>query len=47
LFEVKRAGKKFARPGQIRISIGLPVQFAAGSDPNWIAAELQKKVEQL
>ena len=47
LFEVKQAGKKFARPGQIRVNIGLPVQFAAGSDPDWIAAELQKKVEQL
>ena len=47
LFELKQAGKKFARPGQIQINIGLPVQFAAGSDPNWIAAELQKKVEQL
>jgi long-chain acyl-CoA synthetase len=47
LFEVKRSGRKFARPGQIRINIGLPVQFAAGSDPNWIAAELQKNVEQL
>jgi long-chain acyl-CoA synthetase len=47
LFEVKRSGRKFARPGQIRINIGLPVQFAAGSDPNWIAAELQKNVKQL
>jgi long-chain acyl-CoA synthetase len=47
LFEVKQAGRKFARPGQIRINIGMPVRFAAGSDPNWIAAELKKKVEQL
>ena len=47
LFEVKQAGKKFARPRQIGINIGLPVHFAADSDPNWIAAELQKKVEQL
>ena len=47
LFEVKRAGKKFTRPGQVEVRIGAPVQFAAGSDPEWIARELQKKVEQL
>jgi long-chain acyl-CoA synthetase len=47
LFELKQAGKKFARPGQVRIRIGLPIQFAPGSDPEWIARELQNKVEQL
>lgn len=47
LFEVKQAGKKFARPGQIQVKIGPPVQFPPDSDPEWIAAELQKKVEEL
>jgi long-chain acyl-CoA synthetase len=47
LFEVKQAGKKFAWPGQIQIRIGPPVQFPTDSDPEWIAGELQKKVEQL
>ena len=47
LFEVKQAGKKFARPGQIQVKIGPPVQFPPDSDPEWIAAELQKKVQQL
>jgi len=46
LFELKQAGKKFTRPGQIKVKIGSPVQFAPGSDPAWIARELQKKVEQ-
>jgi long-chain acyl-CoA synthetase len=47
LFAVKQAGRRFARPGQVQVKIGAPVQFAPGSDPKWIAQELQKKVEQL
>jgi long-chain acyl-CoA synthetase len=47
LFEVKQAGKKFARPGQVKVKIGAPVQFAPGSDSEWIARELQRMVEQL
>jgi long-chain acyl-CoA synthetase len=47
LFELKQAGKKFAPPGHVQIKIGAPVQFKPGSDPEWIARELQKVVEQL
>jgi long-chain acyl-CoA synthetase len=47
LFEVKQAGKKFARPGKISVRIGQPVNFAAGSDPEQIARELQSAVEAL
>ena len=47
LFERKRAGKKFALPGQITVRIGKPVQFARGADPAQIAVELQQKVASL
>ena len=47
LFERKQAGKKFAWPGQIRVKIGRPVQFLVESDPEWIARELQKQVDEL
>jgi long-chain acyl-CoA synthetase len=47
LFEVKQAGRKFARPGEIRVRIGPPMSFAAGSDPGQIAQELQRAVEAL
>jgi len=47
LFEVKQAGRKFARPGEIRVLIGRPVSFEPGTDPERIARELQKKVEEL
>ncbi len=47
LFELKQAGKTFAHPGQIKVKIGAPVQFAPGSDPAWIARELQQMVGQL
>jgi long-chain acyl-CoA synthetase len=47
LFEVKHAGKKFARPWTIRVQIGKPMKFAADSDPEQIARELQSAVEGL
>jgi long-chain acyl-CoA synthetase len=47
LFELKQAGKKFAKPHAVRIKIGPPMSFAQGTDPERIALELQKKVEQL
>jgi len=47
LFELKQAGRKFARPYQVRVKIGAPVRFPPGSDPERIAQELEKKVEGL
>ena len=47
LFEVKQAGRKFARPREIRVCIGTPVTFSAGCDPAQIAQELQNAVEAL
>jgi long-chain acyl-CoA synthetase len=47
LFEVKQAGKKFARPGKICVRIGRPMNFAAGTDPRQVALELQSAVEGL
>jgi len=46
LFEVKQAGRKVAAPWRIRVRIGQPVSFAP-EDPQQIARELQKKVEEL
>jgi long-chain acyl-CoA synthetase len=47
LFELKKAKKKFAWPGTVRVKIGLPVKFPPESDPEWIASELQKRVQDL
>lgn len=47
LFELKQAGRHFAWPHTIAVRIGQPVGFEPGSDPQWIARELQKKVEEL
>ena len=47
LFEIKKAGKKFAAPGKIEVRIGKPVQFAPENDPEEIARALQKVVEDL
>jgi long-chain acyl-CoA synthetase len=47
LFEIKQEGRKFARPGQITVTIGSPIMFPPDSDPEWIAQELQTKVAEL
>jgi long-chain acyl-CoA synthetase len=47
LFEVKRAGKRFAAPGKIRIRIGEPARFAADTSPLRITEQLERTVEQL
>ncbi len=41
LFEVKKAGRRFARPGEITVRIGKPVTFPPGHDPEQIARELE------
>jgi long-chain acyl-CoA synthetase len=47
LFEIKKAGKKFAPRGKICVKIGEPLEFEADSDPQWIAIELQQRVKEL
>ncbi len=47
LFELKKAKKKFALLGKIRVTIGPPVRFPQDSAPEWIAAELQTAVQNL
>jgi long-chain acyl-CoA synthetase len=47
LFEVKQAGRKFTAPWKIRVRIGEPIRFQPETNPEKIAAELQKTVENL
>jgi long-chain acyl-CoA synthetase len=47
LFEVKQAGKKFAKPWTINVRIGAPMRFPPETDPQKIALELQKAVQAL
>lgn len=47
LFEVKKAGRKFAAPGKIGVRIGKPMRFAVDAQPQWIAHELQRIVEEM
>ena len=47
LFELKQAKRRFAWPGQVRVNIGVPVQFPPQSDAEWIAGELRKRVQEL
>ena len=47
LFEVKKAGRKFAAPYKITVKIGTPMRFEHGNAPQEIAASLQKAVAEL
>jgi long-chain acyl-CoA synthetase len=47
LFELKKAGKKFARKNQIRVAIGEPVYFSRADEPEQITRELQSRVSSL
>jgi long-chain acyl-CoA synthetase len=47
LFELKKAGRRVARPYQIKISMGQPRRFGLEDDPERVAAELQRLVEEL
>jgi long-chain acyl-CoA synthetase len=46
-YEIREAGSKFNRPGRIRVHIGKPVEFSAGSDPQEIARVLEQCVAEL
>jgi 1-acyl-sn-glycerol-3-phosphate acyltransferase len=46
-YEIREAHSLFNRPGRIRVSIGKPVEFPAGSDPQEIARVLEQRVAEL
>jgi long-chain acyl-CoA synthetase len=46
-YEIREAGSKFNRPGRVRVHIGKPVEFPAGSDPQEIARILEQCVAEL
>jgi len=47
LFELKAAGKHWARPGQVTVSIGPPVRFAETDAAEKIARDLEQRVAAL
>lgn len=46
-YEIREARSFFNRPGRVRVYIGKPVEFSAGTDPQEIARVLQKCVAEL
>ena len=47
LFELKQAGRKMARPYQVKVKIGLPLRFNPQDEPDQIVAQLQSRVQEL
>lgn len=47
LFEIKKAGKRFAPPHKIVVRIGVPITIDKGAKPEMIAADLERAVAEL
>jgi long-chain acyl-CoA synthetase len=47
LWEVKLTGWRFARPGKVRVTIGVPVSFPSETPPEQIARDLHSRVAAL
>jgi long-chain acyl-CoA synthetase len=46
-YEIREERSLFNRPGRVRVYIGKPVEFSAGSDPQEITRMLEQKVAEL
>jgi long-chain acyl-CoA synthetase len=46
-YEIREKGSLFNRPGRVRIYVGKPLEFPAGSNPREITQALQKGVAEL
>jgi long-chain acyl-CoA synthetase len=46
-YEIRKAHSMFNRPGRIRVRVGKPVEFPAGSDPQELSRVLEKCVAEL
>lgn len=47
LFELKKAGKRAARPGAVTVTIGSPIGIDPSADPESIARDLENRVRSL
>ena len=47
LWELKKAARHFARPGEVSVIIGQPVTYSGQEDPSAIAADLAERVRGL
>jgi long-chain acyl-CoA synthetase len=47
LFELKQKGKKLARPGTVKVTIGSPISFESAADAEQIATKLEKCMAEL
>ena len=47
LFERRQQNRSFARPGSIRVQIGMPVKFSPDQDANEITRDLERRVREL
>jgi long-chain acyl-CoA synthetase len=47
IFELKAAGKRRARPGQIKVAVGSPISFRESDAPEQIAKDLERRFAEL
>ncbi|PYV32653.1 MAG: AMP-binding protein [Acidobacteria bacterium] len=44
LYELREAGRRWARPGQVRVTIGAPVRVDLDADPVAVARDLERRI---
>jgi long-chain acyl-CoA synthetase len=47
LFDLKKKGQKISRPGTVKVTIGSAVAFSPGTDPVYIAKELEERMSSM
>ena len=47
LFAIKQSGRRWARPGTVKVTVGPPLRFSADDDPQEIATLLRTRVATL
>jgi long-chain acyl-CoA synthetase len=47
LWELKMQARKFARHGDVRVTVGDAFRFPADADAEWIASELERRMREL
>jgi long-chain acyl-CoA synthetase len=47
LFELRQKDRSIARPGHVKVTIGPPARFSASQNPEEIARDLQRRVQEL
>ena len=47
LYELRAAGRRTARPRQVKVTIGAPMKVELDADPAWVSRDLEQRIRDL